>query len=102
MINAQRLAMEKRIGNLAVRALQDIANSLPGHSHLQGNVSLVVAFQVGESERFQFISGQGDLFQIAERDTTRLKVIRDGTAPDATLLEWTDHAVKLLAKANYA
>jgi len=50
--DAERLAIDYRVGDYTPRILEDPAEGLPGHAHFPGCRFLVQAFEIGQADRF--------------------------------------------------
>ena len=74
-----------------VGAVDDAIKGLPGNAHALGRVLIVEPFAIGQPHGFQFVGCKGDLFDLAERNASRLKIVRRRAVLDSSGTGWPRH-----------
>lgn len=92
--------MDERVGDLAVGAFEDVANSLPRNPHLQGHVGLVQTIEISQPERFKFVRGERHLIKRMQGHADRLEIDRYRLAVDATLFGRAGHESEIIGKSQ--
>jgi hypothetical protein len=72
-------------------SFHDVSEGLAGNPHFLRGIGLVQALQVGETERFEFITRQTDLLETGQWNSGRLKILGRRAAGDPAADQRSGH-----------
>jgi hypothetical protein len=72
--NSQSLSLYQGFGHLPARGLDDPAEGRPRDVHPFRRLFLIHPLLIREAQRFEFVDRQHDLFELGERDASRLEI----------------------------
>lgn len=92
--------MNEGPGHFAAGFAKDPVEGLAGDPHAFCRVGMVEALAAREAHGFQFIGGEDDFFEVAERDAGRLEICGRRRVQNSAGAEWTGHLEKELTVGN--
>jgi hypothetical protein len=94
-LNSYSFALHQRFGHLTARGLDDPAEGGPRNVHPFRRLILVHALLVRETQRFEFVDRQHDLFELGERNAWRFEVGGVRLLSYAAAEGWSGHVHSL-------
>jgi hypothetical protein len=90
-LDLQRLAVQERVGDLAVRGFDDSAEGRPRHLHLTGRLFLIQAFAICQPNRFELVETDDHDLQVACGDAGGLEYRGHGLSGDVATTKRAGH-----------